>query len=128
MSRSIVGATAVPSFNIPSLKMPSLASPSAAPASSGGMSPAQLAALDRALTPSEQKIVDDWQSGQADASEADEERSGGPLAAIKVGPAGAVLSKINDVTSSFTPIQLIVGGVGIVAIGLGVFGMFRKKR
>lgn len=38
--------------------------------SSSSLTPAQLAQLDRALTPAEQQQVDDWQAGQSAASEA----------------------------------------------------------
>ena len=50
-------------------------------ASYGPLSPEQLAKLDRALTPAEQKAVEDWQASQSDAQLAAERAKGGPQSA-----------------------------------------------
>lgn len=60
----------------------------------GPVSPAQLATLDRALTPAEQKAVDDFQASQSTAAQKQEEAK--PF----VNP---LTGKLTKVTTAFTP-------------------------
>lgn len=57
------------------------------------LTPAQLSALDRKLTPEEQAKVDKWQGDQAAAELRDEEAKGGPKAIMTVTPSGATVTR-----------------------------------
>ncbi len=96
----------------------------------GPISPAQLANLDRALTPAEQKAVDDYQSHQADAMQAAEEKKGGPKATATITTSGGTVTQSPTYTKPGTPIpvadtgrpmwQYAVAAVAVVAAaGLG---------
>ncbi len=52
------------------------------------MTPAQLADVDRKLSPAEQKRVDDWQAGASDATQKAEEAKGGPKATATITKTG----------------------------------------
>jgi len=61
----------------------------------GPLSPAQLATLDRALTPAEQKAVDDYQSSAADQTLVTERAKGGPQSVdVSVTPKGATIRAV----------------------------------
>lgn len=95
----------------------------------GPMTPSQLAALNRKLTPAEQATVDADQATDADRQLAAERKKGGPKSAtVSVGPHGAVIkSEGKPPGAPPTPglwglpwWQLALAGLGIAAIGTGV--------
>lgn len=103
--------------------------PAPAPApSSANLTPAQLAALDRALTPAEQKIVDDWQEAQANAQGDAEEAKGGPKAvAVNVTPQGAVI-QAQPAQPMQIPWGLILGVLGAAVVGYGMYSMLGSSK
>ncbi len=63
----------------------------------GPLSPAQLAELERVLTPVEQAAVSAWQSTQAEAALAAERARGGPRSEeVSVTPQGAVIRAVRQ--------------------------------
>jgi hypothetical protein len=107
------------------LNAPGGAATAAQPVSdSSTMSPADLAQLDRALTPAEQKRVDVWQAGQADATLA-QVRKDSPVksADVTYDPktnAFTVAAKLKDDGGGTPWWQYAIGVVGAVAIVAGV--------
>lgn len=87
----------------------------------GPPSPADLAQLDRKLTPAEQKAVDEYQSKQAEGYETSALASGAPAAkTVTVGPKGAVIqsqAKPKDEKSPWGWV-LLAGGVALTGYGL----------
>lgn len=119
---------AAPMFSIPSLR---------APVMPHTETPEELANADRVLTPAEQKIVDDWQSKQADAMAEAEEAKGGPKAqVVEVTPQGAVIStpKAPRVTTTTRRVAVDTGmppwQIALIAIGGAavLFGAYKIVR
>jgi hypothetical protein len=104
----------------------------------GPLSPAQLATLDRKLTPAEQKAVTDWQVSQADALLATQRKKGGPTSStMSVTSKGAVIKSDSSGPGFFSfqvpgidrPLwQVILGGLGVVAMGVGVYSLATSGR
>ena len=100
----------------------------------GPLSPAQLADLNRALTPAEQKAVDDYQNKQAEAQLAAVRKQGGPRSStVTVTSKGAIIKSDAPTGESDWPawkIALIGAGGLAVVVGLGmmVFGGKRSTR
>lgn len=113
----------------------------------GPVSPAQLAQLDRALTPAEQKAVDDYQAQQSNAAQAAEEQKGGPKATATVTAHGASVSKspVSPAPGRAAPApaggflarsawdggpkvwQAALGGVGAIGLVVGI-GLALRRR
>lgn len=103
-----------------------------------GMSPAQLAQLDRALTPAEQAIVDAYQSNQADADLAAERAKPGVKAVTETmhldpltlrkpsiyATAPISVSKGDDVSTPWW--QIALGVLGVSVIGYGVYRVYKR--
>lgn len=89
----------------------------------GPLSPEQLSKLDRALTPAEQKVVDDWQASQADAALAAERAKGGPTSStVAVTAKGATIkSNAPRAGARVTASKSVGPVVGPTAQGDGFF-------
>ncbi len=102
----------------------------------GPLSPEQLAKLDRALSPAEQKAVEDWQAQQSDAALAAERAKGGPQSAtVSVTEKGAVIKSLAQPSRSVLsppwvgPFglnwwQALLLGLGVVVTGTGLVWAF----
>ena len=108
------------------------------PADTSSLSPEALSNLDRALTPAEQKRVDDWQAGVSDRMQKDEEAKGGPTATANVTAKGATVAankapgSLNDpypvapekkplIAAPVTPedhTPFVLAGVGLAVVSL----------
>ena len=78
----------------------------------------QLANVNRALTPEEQKRVDAYQEKQSNTAQATEEKKGGPTATMTVTPAGATL--ISVVPKTAAPHWEIIATIAAVVAALGL--------
>jgi hypothetical protein len=98
----------------------------------GPLSPADLVNLNRKLTPAEQAAVDVYQSKQADAELA--ANGGGKLSqAVAVTTKGAVIKSLSTPTFWDELInrpwwQLVIGGVGVLAVGFGFYKLIKKPK
>lgn len=102
----------------------------AADGSYGPLSPEDLSKLDRALTPVEQKAVDDWQNADADKQLAAVRKQGGPRSStVSVTSKGAVVRADPTPPPAEEPSglfglawwQLGLIGIGVTAIGVGAY-------
>lgn len=107
------------------------------PGEFGPLSPDQLAKLDRALTPAEQKAVDDWQSRDADVQLSQERAKGGPRSeTVTVTSKGAIIKSAApknappwwEAQIMGLPLwQVLLGAAGASAMGVGIYMVARKK-
>lgn len=94
----------------------------------GPPSPADLAQLDRKLTPAEQRAVDEYQSKQAEGYEAAALASGAPKASVSVTKKGAVLQGSRLPAGPEVPAwKMVLAGLGVVIASAGVYTMVRRR-
>jgi hypothetical protein len=93
----------------------------------GPPSPADLAKLDRKLTPAEQAAVDAYQSSQADQQLADVRKQGGPQSkTVSVTEKGATIQSLAQPKAvaqaepgmPWWQLLLIIGGIGLTGTGV----------
>ena len=96
----------------------------------GPLSPDQLAQLNRKLTPVEQAAVDEAQGKAADVMLATERAKGGPQSAtVSVTPQGAVIKSLAPVKVENAGLQwwqLLLGVLGVSAVGVGIYKAVRR--